>query len=492
MKKYLMTGIAAVALCAAFTSCSHEEGFSTLEEAKTAQYEAAFIEAFGKPAANQDWGFGITSRTRTADTNGNEWGYTYKNVPDPLTADQLRVVREWFQANENPQGVSIDYSDFFVQHVYVGGTNVGSNSTEHYTCANGDDIVGGEKMNKLVCGPVLQSNGSMGPDHINNGNASNISVNYNVTDGRHYKDGWVRESGENEQPTLEDYHNMKQHSDQIQHMVNSSTKYFGYENSLQNSNLYNDRFVIIPGTEIDPSNTYGLHGKYFVGFDYDADVAHGYVSETNTNMYLKSTAAEGGRDYYYSDWIICVTPGLKWGDYTDEIKYSGRIFCEDLGSIGDFDFNDVVFDAYIYQSGKIEIDIFAAGGRLPISVAGVAVDLGQMMNTGVNSTSRVQHISIPAETATANGWTTLKSIPIMVSQTTPANVVETYELSANVGQVPQKICVPLNTKWADEYIRLEKAYPDFKNYVSNPETNWTTTVVSRFVDYNLKNNGEQE
>ena len=37
-----------------------------------------------------------------------------------------------------------------------------------------------------------------------------------------------------------------------------------------------------------------------------------------------------------------------------------------------------------------------------------------------------------------------------------------------------------------------KSDPAFKDYVSNPETNWTTTVVGRFVDYNLKNNGEQE
>jgi hypothetical protein len=275
---------------------------------------------------------------------------------------------------------------------------------------------------------------------------------------------------------------MEQHPDQIQHMVNSSTQYFGYENSLQSSNLYTDRFVIIPGTVIDPTNTYNLHGKYFVGFDYDADVAHGYVSEIDTNEYLKSTAAEGGRDYYYSDWIICVTPGLKWAEY------SGRIFCEDLGSIGDFDFNDVVFDAYIFESGKIEIDVVAAGGRLPISVAGVAIDLGQMMNTGVNSTDKVQHISVPAATAIENGWTTLKEIPIVVSQTDQAGNVVSYTLAAEAGQVPQKICVPLGTSWADEYIRLEKAYPDFKNYVSNPETKWTTNVIGRFVDYDLNNN----
>ena len=66
MKKYLMTGIAAVAMCAAFTSCSHDFDFeqTTQEEAIQNKYEAAFIKAFGQPAPDQDWGFG-TATTRS-------------------------------------------------------------------------------------------------------------------------------------------------------------------------------------------------------------------------------------------------------------------------------------------------------------------------------------------------------------------------------------------------------------------------------------------
>ena len=68
-----MTGIAAVTMCAAFTSCSHDLGFEqmTQEEAMQSKYEAAFIKAFGQPAPDQDWGFGTTTRgiTRGADIN---------------------------------------------------------------------------------------------------------------------------------------------------------------------------------------------------------------------------------------------------------------------------------------------------------------------------------------------------------------------------------------------------------------------------------------
>ena len=67
MKKYLMSGIAVIAFAAAFTSCSkstdlYEEGRKEKDQAaqneqKVAQsYEEAFEAAFGKPAANQDWG----------------------------------------------------------------------------------------------------------------------------------------------------------------------------------------------------------------------------------------------------------------------------------------------------------------------------------------------------------------------------------------------------------------------------------------------------
>ena len=69
MKKYLMGGIAAVAICAAFTSCSkNNELFDqnaaeqakqqTSEQKIISEYQTAFENAFGKPASNQDWGLG--------------------------------------------------------------------------------------------------------------------------------------------------------------------------------------------------------------------------------------------------------------------------------------------------------------------------------------------------------------------------------------------------------------------------------------------------
>ena len=69
MKKYLMSGIAAFAIAAAFTSCSkstdlYEEGRKEKDQAaqkgeeKKVTYEEAFTKRYGKIDSNNDWGFG--------------------------------------------------------------------------------------------------------------------------------------------------------------------------------------------------------------------------------------------------------------------------------------------------------------------------------------------------------------------------------------------------------------------------------------------------
>ena len=71
MKKYLMTGIAALTMCAGFTSCSHDLSLPTQQDINelvaqkvTDNYNRAFIDKFGQPAENQDWGFGSVSNAR--------------------------------------------------------------------------------------------------------------------------------------------------------------------------------------------------------------------------------------------------------------------------------------------------------------------------------------------------------------------------------------------------------------------------------------------
>lgn len=60
MKKYLMSGIAALAISAGFTSCSHNDDFEPMSQAQIdkSKYDQAFLDYVGGTiASNQDWGF---------------------------------------------------------------------------------------------------------------------------------------------------------------------------------------------------------------------------------------------------------------------------------------------------------------------------------------------------------------------------------------------------------------------------------------------------
>lgn len=70
MKKYLISGMAAIMFCGVFTSCTrdHDYGAQTKQQQIQETYEEAFISRFGTPSPNQDWGFGpqqTISRART-------------------------------------------------------------------------------------------------------------------------------------------------------------------------------------------------------------------------------------------------------------------------------------------------------------------------------------------------------------------------------------------------------------------------------------------
>lgn len=72
MKKYLMTGLVAVALSGFFSGCSQEieTGVETTTEFNVLQkYENAFVARFGQPAEDQDWGFGSAVGTRAVVAN---------------------------------------------------------------------------------------------------------------------------------------------------------------------------------------------------------------------------------------------------------------------------------------------------------------------------------------------------------------------------------------------------------------------------------------
>ena len=201
-----------------------------------------------------------------------------------------------------------------------------------------------------------------------------------------------------------------------------------------------------------------IDGEYYLGMGYN-----------NDNM------------TDYDAWIIKIIKAEGVPPYKDR----GRIMCEDLGEIGDFDFNDVVFDATIMNDGSINIVILAAGGTLDISVAEVPVTLGTMTNTGVNEAG-TQKFTISAAVAAAKGWNTLKKIPVEV---TGKDGVK-YELTADFGEAPGKFCTYIGLPWADEYVDIKDAYNGFETWVRDekPELWWQSHMSDILTDLDLSNN----
>ena len=243
MKKILFVGITALAMA----SCTHDDYAPV---SKQEQYQAVFEKEFGAVNPNVNWGFtpqqvftfdkdGKLIGTRGANTEANHW-YEYMTVPAPLTDAQKEVVRKWFQTTPNPKGLKVNWSDFFVQQVYKGGTNTeGSQSPEKYDILKDgvpdkhrDKVTGSNQMDWLACG----NEESQYRDHINNfngGDGGNMSV------------------GEG---------NNKFHNDKIMYMHDYNTTCFGFHDSYGQTYYY-DSYVLIPGDIIDDS----VKGMYFVG-----------------------------------------------------------------------------------------------------------------------------------------------------------------------------------------------------------------------------------
>lgn len=443
MKKILFVGITALAMA----SCTHDDYAPV---SKQEQYQAVFEKEFGTVNPNVNWGFtpqqvftfdkdGKLIGTRGANPEANQW-YQYLTVPAPLTDAQKDVVRKWFQTHHKPQGLDVNWSDFFVQQVYKGGTNPGSNSPETYDILKedgtptGSKVTGSNQMDWLHCG----NNSNVG-DHINNFNRGDAG-NMNVGEGDN-----------------------KSHNDKIMYMKDYNTTCFGFHDSYGQT-YYTDSYVLIPGDIIDPI----VAGMYFVGFDYKMQ------KDDNGKIEVKP-------DGYYSDWIIRVVPGLSAPGKAKRVMVED-IIDSDLASVtsSDWDFNDAVFDVRfenVNNQNYAVITLHAAGGTKYLTIGGqgtngkevheaLCVDQSTMVNTvkdqGVTRPVAIFRIPVAANVNNAN------DIPVYVGS---------QILEAKQGKATQKFCVPTDVRWMQERQQVRKTYNEFKDYVEKavPEE-WYKTV----------------
>ena len=448
MKKYLMGGIAAVAICAAFTSCSKnndvfdqnavqqmeeqkkQEAINKNIEAAKVNYAAAFEKAFGKVGANVDWGFGSKAKTRSVNVNGNLW-----ETQPSVTKAEAEAVYAWVNRakadipKESYSEVSpVDLKNFFVSQVW-GGKSDDANclylngdqmieASKGRTYQNNEKVHGASKMNHLQ---ISKSDTRLGDgqaeldsnwDHANNFNAGN---NYDWDGNTMFVD-W-------------------------------GTKNFAYHSTEDSK--YHDKWIIVDGSYITDAEGVNHAGQYYVCFDFIAtnpniktkfrawvpgnnsgevlergpfEVSGAYTMESAIAAGVKITVE--GKEYtisdatitqngverpmfaiegyvggnmfvpaneYYTDWIVRLV------EAKPKTTPLYRVIAEDLNATeaSDFDFNDVVFDVVKAENGKTTLRLIACGGIYKLTVAGVEVhekfgqqatdDKYPMINTGAKA-----------------------------------------------------------------------------------------------------------
>ena len=94
------------------------------------------------------------------------------------------------------------------------------------------------------------------------------------------------------------------------------------------------------------------------------------------------------RDWFFTDWIVRITPGM--------YKNAQRVFIEDLiasdlSQVGytnksDWDFNDAVFDVAFVDNDAV-ITLWAAGGTKSLTIGGKEVHelFGKPVSTMINT-----------------------------------------------------------------------------------------------------------
>ena len=163
---------------------------------------------------------------------------------------------------------------------------------------------------------------------------------------------------------------------------------------------------------------------------------------------------------------------------------------EDLGSIGDFDFNDVVLRVSAPSiEGKGEIQLCAAGGTLETTIYLGNEPLGKDGKYEVHELFGVSTATmVNTYNRTAKPYVTIGTysgcnpalLELFVQVDDKGRSYTISPTTYNSGETPLSITVSGSTKtgqwiWPYERQRIDRAYPDFSKWVADKNYNidWT-------------------
>lgn len=190
--------------------------------------------------------------------------------------------------------------------------------------------------------------------------------------------------------------------------------------------------------------------------------------------------------------------------YTPDIPYEWVIATEDLGTLDDFDFNDVVFGVSnpITENGKTTVTIhaLAAGGTLPIYLlyndeiikpegtnsgefhswfsgnhsSDTPINVKSIREEGIKYTLTVdENFSISCCQGVENGNMGGFKVHVVKSNGNVTEIAPPFipENGHGEQEAPQMICVPNTWLWPTERTHILSPYPRFKDWTNNQNAN---------------------
>lgn len=514
---------------------------------------------FGQFRVNLNTG----AKTRSVDVNGNMWETRPEVTAAEAQAvyDWVNRLKSDIPTASYYETSPINWKNFFVTQVW-GGQSDDPNC--NYTAKNNGAVFGPEHMDHLqisISSERLDPNGlavtdqgtgaiNSNWDHANNFNASQnrdwdgntMFVNwgtqnfaYHNSEDSRYHDRWIIVDG----AYITDSEG-----------VNHAGKYYVCFDFIAQANVKTIIGLKVPGNNpgemVDKGGVYTIDGYYsdindvpsvtFSVPQWDGSSITYTINEgTGYEWYIKdydgNTNMAVDPNNYYTDWIVRLveakrksssdpetitipieTPEQQTGQTPvyktttvyekDTLIEHGRVFCEDLGTMSknDIDYNDAVFDAYIYakldstvityapkdgaiieDSTKIVISepksyyakvwLLAAGGTVELKLAGkyevhnmFGTSLGTLVNTA-NADSTAHNnpyipYHAPVEIGPIDNIESIEGISIDVKFSR-----EFLKLEAKQGGAAHKFVAPIKTKWTLERKKFKETYLKFVDYV---------------------------
>lgn len=451
-----MFGMAVLALA----SCSKSSDvYDPTASKDRAQYEQAFINAFGVPASNQDWGFGTSSFTRAATTTraAGDFGFTV--------------------SNDYSATFSKAYFDAIQQVMPEGGPTTGNGDYEFLSTGSFEfSIIFSNTAASDEIGYYYYKaeDGITSRTEVKIKDSSDSPVNYY----QYSQPAWDGSDSWKTPGEMAGFQIWGWGATQVRAKVITINVPAGYRVGFYIEN----KSAGYPRTYSNKS--LNADGEY-----YSAVVEQ--VSGATAGTFLVGLEdwkrSEGG-DNDCNDIIMSVNKGttppvvidpsepdpvIPGGD-DEEFNADVRIMAEDLNASekSDFDFNDVVFDVQ-WITGGAKIRIMAAGGKYPLRVNGEdALEVHGLFNvstkTFVNTIAGQKTSYAPViKTITGNFINSSTNendaslIKVEVNKGTGY-----VELTAPTGKVASKICVDPKVDWCDEYQDIDEKWDgNFTKYV---------------------------